>query len=142
MKKGDALLLIAISVTVALTLALGHILTPRMGGSAASRLAVTIKVDGRMYRTMPLEPVGHKTFKIRTKRGGYALLEMRDGKIRIAESNCPEQVCVRTGWISRPGQSIICVPNRVMVYINDMDESDHGQAGQGSSEDGVDVIVY
>ncbi|HHV62586.1 MAG TPA: NusG domain II-containing protein [Firmicutes bacterium] len=131
MKKGDRLLLIAIAIAIILTFAIGQLATPRSGtgGDGASKPAIVIRVDGKIYRTIPLELKGRRTFTIRTRRGGYELLEIQDGKVRIAESNCPEQVCVRTGWISRPGQSIICVPNRVMVYID-------------GSGDGVDVVAY
>lgn len=44
-------------------------------------------------------------------------VEVKGGKVRVAESDCPRRVCVRTGWISRPGQTIVCVPNRLLVEV-------------------------
>lgn len=44
-------------------------------------------------------------------------VEFKAGRVRIVESDCPNQVCVRTGWVSRPGRSIICVPNKVLVEL-------------------------
>jgi hypothetical protein len=52
-----------------------------------------------------------------TDNGARVIVEFRSGRVRVAESSCPNQVCVRMGWISRPGQTIVCVPNRVMVAI-------------------------
>ena len=40
------------------------------------------------------------------------------GEIYIKESNCPDKVCMRSGRISKSGESIICAPNRVAVKIN------------------------
>jgi hypothetical protein len=49
---------------------------------------------------------------------GYTLtLEIADGSARIAQSDCPDRVCVNTGYVSRPGQSIICVPARISVRL-------------------------
>lgn len=44
-------------------------------------------------------------------------LEVREGRIRVVESDCPQQICVTAGWIGRPGQVIACVPNKVLVTI-------------------------
>ena len=48
---------------------------------------------------------------------GNLEMEIKSEKVRIREANCPDQICVRTGWISRTGQTIICVPNQVIVRI-------------------------
>ena len=40
-------------------------------------------------------------------------IQAEPGRIRIAESACPSQDCVHTGWISRAGQQIICLPDRL-----------------------------
>jgi hypothetical protein len=50
-------------------------------------------------------------------------IEVKQGRIRIAESDCPRQICVHSGWISGPAQTIVCVPNKVLVEIQ-------GGAGQ------------
>jgi hypothetical protein len=44
-------------------------------------------------------------------------IEVRDGRVRIAASDCPHQICVNTGWIRNPRQVIACVPNEVLVTI-------------------------
>lgn len=37
--------------------------------------------------------------------------------LRVAFSDCPTQDCVRTGTISRGGQSIVCLPARIIVRL-------------------------
>jgi len=53
-------------------------------------------------------------------------IEAMNGSIRFSHAECPDQVCVHTGWISRPGQIAVCLPAGVMIRIEglDTDESD------------------
>jgi heptaprenyl diphosphate synthase len=44
-------------------------------------------------------------------------IEVRGGAVRVTESDCPDQVCVHTGWISRPGGVIVCAPNRTVIRL-------------------------
>lgn len=39
------------------------------------------------------------------------------GKCAITEASCPDQICVHQGWISQPGETIVCLPNQVVVTI-------------------------
>jgi hypothetical protein len=44
-------------------------------------------------------------------------IEIKDGAIRVAESDCPKGVCKHAGWVRTPGRSIVCVPNRVIIEL-------------------------
>lgn len=48
---------------------------------------------------------------------GEYRLEIADGAIRATESACPAQICVHRGEVYREGDSIICVPNRIIVKV-------------------------
>ena len=51
-----------------------------------------------------------------------ATLEIEDGMVRIRPlppELCPQGICAHTGWISRSYQSIVCVPNRIMIYFSE-----------------------
>lgn len=57
-----------------------------------------------------------------TVRDEYtAHIVVRDGKVYVESSDCPGGDCVRSGGISRQGQSIVCLPNRMTVYIEGSD---------------------
>jgi hypothetical protein len=43
---------------------------------------------------------------------------VKNGAIAFVESDCPDKVCVHTGYISKPGQAAVCLPNRVAVRIS------------------------
>lgn len=44
-------------------------------------------------------------------------VEADAGRVRIAHSDCPSQDCVHTGWVSRSGGQIVCLPNRLVVSV-------------------------
>ena len=50
--------------------------------------------------------------------GGIALtVEIADGRVRVKHSDCPDQVCVHSGWSSQSGQAAACVPAGVCVQV-------------------------
>jgi hypothetical protein len=46
---------------------------------------------------------------------GPAVVEIRDGKVRMKEARCDNHVCVKQGWIDRG--TIICLPNSIVVIV-------------------------
>jgi hypothetical protein len=48
---------------------------------------------------------------------GEAKVVIRDGRVRILDSPCPLKICENKGWISKKGDCIICVPNRIVIRI-------------------------
>lgn len=52
-----------------------------------------------------------------TINDGTNILKIEDGKAFIISADCPDHVCVNTGKISKVGQSIICLPNKVTVTV-------------------------
>ena len=58
-----------------------------------------------------------------TLNGGTNILVIEDGKAYLSYANCPDQICVKQGKISKGGQVITCLPNKltVTVYSSDSD---------------------
>lgn len=48
---------------------------------------------------------------------GHVDIEAKHNAIRVKESTCSHQYCVRSGWISEEGRSIICVPYELIISI-------------------------
>lgn len=46
-------------------------------------------------------------------------VEVKDGRVKISDSDCPDKICEKTGFISSPLQTIVCLPNRISVRIID-----------------------
>ncbi len=45
--------------------------------------------------------------------------EIRDGKARMTGADCPDKLCVHSREISRTGESIVCLPNHVILKITE-----------------------
>ena len=61
-------------------------------------------------------------YKIETE-SGYNLLRIEDGEAYILEASCPDQLCVHQKKISEDGESLICLPNKVVVRISGQDKT-------------------
>ena len=49
--------------------------------------------------------------------GGTNTIEIKDGRVRMLEASCPNHLCIHQGWIRLEGQSIVCLPNKVIVTV-------------------------
>lgn len=77
-----------------------------------------ISVNGEELRRVTL--TGHKGMDkiiIPEIDCGPDPVEVKDEEIRIKYSDCPEQICVNTSYISKPGPAIICLPHRVVIEV-------------------------
>ena len=54
---------------------------------------------------------------IYSPEGFDVTFEVRDGAAAFVSSDCPDKICVNTGFISRQGQSAVCLPNRLTLRI-------------------------
>lgn len=78
---------------------------------------VSVFVDGREYATYNLKEIAEsKTVEIKTDNG-YNILELNPNGARMLDSSCPDKTDIKMGEITKPGQIILCVPNRVAVKI-------------------------
>ena len=106
--KNDIVLILALLLLA--LLAWGALrLTKKPGGEAV------VTVDGVLVATLPLSiearlPVG-------AERGFLNVVEVADGRVRILEADCPDRLCVRQGWIRYDGESIVCLPHKLIVSI-------------------------
>ena len=81
---------------------------------------VEIKVAGKMVGTYSL--LEDRQIELNYK--GENLVEIKDGKARMVYANCPDQYCVKHREISRNGESIICLPNQVVVTVTGGEDQD------------------
>ena len=83
-----------------------------------------VKIDGEVVDKFNLSQVNEsfeKTYY--PQKGKYNIIEVAPGKIRVKEDNSPDQIAVRTGWISRPGEISICLPHKLIVEILGVEEN-------------------
>ena len=83
--------------------------------------SVTVSVDGKHYGTYPLH--ADLTLSIRTGEEGDQenLLVIRDGHAYVESATCPDGICAAHKPISREGESIVCLPHRVVITVHTTD---------------------
>lgn len=118
-KKRNDVILIVIVLVIALGAYLG--IYAYQGRNTKDAVAV-VRVGETEYGRFPLtEDV---TEKIELPDGSYNILEVREGKADITEASCPDGICVNHRAISRQRETIVCLPNEVVVEIENGEESD------------------
>lgn len=81
--------------------------------TAEALYAVVQNTEG-YYAALPLDEDATLTVESSL---GTNVIEVRGGQVRCAESDCSNQVCVDTGWVSQTGQMIVCLPHQLTVQI-------------------------
>ncbi len=74
--------------------------------------AVTVSIDGEVAGEYSLMTDGRYPLN-----GGTNTLVIEGGSARIEDADCPDKLCERQGRISRVGERIVCLPNRVSVEV-------------------------
>ena len=82
---------------------------------------VTVTVDGAPFGTYSLSE--DRTVEIRTGENGEELnlLIIEDGRARVERATCPDGICAAHRPISREGESIVCLPHRVVITVKTTD---------------------
>jgi hypothetical protein len=94
--------------------------------AAGGEKYAVIAVDGRVTEEIPL---WRATTHSPAGRPGVQIA-VRGGMVGFVRSDCPDKICVHSGFLSIPGQSAVCLPNRVVVKV----------ASKGAPE--LDSTVY
>lgn len=124
--KGDKLLIVFVFI-----LALGSMGYIRKQGLSNRDKYVSIQVNGKEIKKIIFDSnlVGN-TIPIETEFG-YNLVEIGDNQVRVIEADCPDKIDVKQGYISRIGETIVCLPNKMVVEIKGVDNTD-----------GIDMMNY
>lgn len=122
-KPADALVALFV-ILLASALALGV-----WGRGTGNGLSAVISVDGRVTETVNLSLLTAPEVRELTANGYTLRLRLSPDGAEVLESDCPNQVCVRTGVIRRAGQSVVCLPARISVMLT------------GNTDNGVDAVL-
>jgi hypothetical protein len=83
---------------------------------------VTIQVDGTVYKTLSLSQ--DTTLDIPGVDGGSNHLVIQNGKATISDADCPDKLCVHQAAISNDGESLVCLPHKIIVKVSAEDSPD------------------
>ena len=119
MKKKDFLLIFCVLILAGGVFIWNNVVGGKAGGT------VVVYVDGEVSNRYDLMQEGEFTID---KEYGQNLLVIRGGKADMTEADCPDGLCVKQHSIHKTGQTIVCLPHRVVIEI---------EGGQLNELDGV-----
>ncbi len=114
-KLKNDLIFISVLIVLVCAFAIAYFLFRPMGDT------VTVTVAGEVYGTYPLHE--DRTEAIRTENGENIFV-IRDGRVYMESASCPDGICEAHRAIFRDGESIICLPNQVVITVT----SQHAEA--------------
>jgi hypothetical protein len=114
MKKRDILLILFLLIAAGISYGL-----LRMTAHDGNQVIVT--VDKEVVITASLDQ--NQELDIPLTNGSNKIL-IKNGEVSMIEADCPDQICVKHKSISKSGETIVCLPHKVIVEIKSDEESD------------------
>lgn len=85
--------------------------------ASVTRTYAEIQVEGKVYKKVPLSGHhGEDRFSIDTDKG-HNLVVIKDESIGITEADCPDKICIREGFVSKPGATVVCLPHKLLIEV-------------------------
>lgn len=88
-----------------------------------------IKVHGQVIKTLNLSVNQKWTYK---SKGEINKIQVDNRKVRVYYANCENQIDVKAGWISKNGQTLVCLPHSLTITLR----------GQGPIKQDGKVVDY
>jgi len=122
-RKGDKIV-VGFVLIFALAGAIYPFVWEWLGGDPGD-LQVVINPVGAERQKIPLAgiPEEGKNLIVPGPIGDHLVEILPDGVRVIAPEDDPLKICEKTGWIRRPGATIVCVPNQLAIWLEGSDDS-------------------
>ena len=121
-KKRNDLILAVVMILVAAAGFLWYNLAKEEGSYVA------LIRNGEEVRSFSLEE--EQEYRIELEDGSYNLLQIKGGKVYMQEASCPDQICVNHRPINSVGETIVCLPNEIVLKVIEQ-----------SSEPEIDMVI-
>lgn len=120
MKKKDMIL-----IAVVLVIALISFMMIKVTQKDGKEVIVTVNGE-EVYKTSIKK---EQTYKIPVKNGTN-IMQIKDGKVTMKQADCKDQICADHKAIEKSGETIVCLPHKVVIEIK-------SQNGKEQELDGV-----
>ncbi|HWR61794.1 MAG TPA: NusG domain II-containing protein [Clostridia bacterium] len=126
-KKGDLIIVVILAAAVIAWLGVN-----KLGDSKTETQAI-IETNGSIYKTVPIKPgMEQEKIHIELGNGKHIDIVVDENGAFVEDVVCPDRICQKTGVVNKVGQSIVCLPNKVVVYIE----------GEAEAEIEIDDVSY
>ena len=106
--------IIVIAAAVLALIALSVLLLTARGEGTV----VQVIQDGTVLREIDLSRVKEPySFNVEAPDGGSNRIEVEPGRIRVADADCPDKICISQGWLSDQSVPIVCLPHRLIIKL-------------------------
>ncbi len=125
LKKGDIIILAFVLLSAISYFAIKQIYKDK------DDKAIVIYVEGNEYEKIYMKDISEvRHIHIDLHKGKFIDINVSQNGAFVSDVVCPDRICVKTGVISKVGESIVCLPNKVQIYI------------EGSDRPEVDNVSY
>ena len=117
LKKRDIILIISLLLVGIIALVIWHFVYSDDGKY------VTIEQRDNLIGIYPLNV--DKEIEIEHRGEVVNKIVIEDGYCYMEEAECPDHLCIKQGKVNKSGQTIVCLPNRVVVTVVDSNDSNY-----------------
>ena len=88
-----------------------------LGAKSSRHLTAVITQNSSLVKKINLTDLNKPVYIDLNEEGVHQVIQAEKGRIRFSESDCPHKTCVKTGWLTKPGDKAVCIPSRVVITI-------------------------
>ena len=111
MKKNDIILAASFVVVAIICAILIQVVVKKAGNVAV------VSIDGQVYKELSLNVNTKLEIDAAVGADGYNFLVIENGYAYMKDADCTDKICVHQGRISKVGETIVCLPHKVVIEI-------------------------
>ena len=74
-----------------------------------------LRINGQVVKSFDLHKNERWTYRM--KDGDYNIIEVKNDAIAVVEASCKDQIDVKRGYISKVGETIVCLPHNLVIEV-------------------------
>jgi len=113
LKKGDIIIIFILMIAIILFILFYN--------NTINQKKAVIKIDGKIYKEIILNSDKENKEYIDFGNNKYMTLVYDKSGIYVEDVTCPDKICQKQGKINSLNQQIICLPNKTIIYIENID---------------------
>lgn len=117
MNKNDVKLILGILVVTIIPILIFSIIDQK-----SDKIAV-VYYRNEVIKTIDLSKKENKEYTVEGENG-KVVIEVNQDKIRVKQENSPLHICSKQGYISKSTETIVCLPNKIVIQIKEKDTID------------------
>lgn len=111
LKKGDVVV-----IAVVLALAFSGMYYTGYASESSSKI-IEVVHDGEVVASYKIDKHFDQTFDFFDGEGGHEVYRIHNGGVEVIESNTPQKICMKMGFIDRDGQMIVALPHKMYITV-------------------------